>query len=126
MSPIFLSSLGNHIESKTALEECFKFGIIIETVYKLIGPLGRMVPEKEAGKNTMKPQDLEAEIMKLSLEDRASLAKKIILSLDGPSDAENLELWVAEAEKRLKELCEGNVEEMPAEEVFRRARVAIS
>ncbi len=117
---------GNHIESKTALVECFKFGIIIETVCKLIGPLGRTVPEKGAKKNTMKPQDLEAEIMKLSLEDRATLAKKIILSLDAPSDAENLQLWVAEAEKRLKELREGNVEEMPAEEVFRRARVAIS
>ena len=85
-----------------------------------------MVPEKGAKKNTMKPQDLEAEIMKLSLEDRATLAKKIILSLDAPSDAENLQLWVAEAEKRLKELREGSVEEMPAEEVFRRARVAIS
>lgn len=73
-----------------------------------------------------KLEELEAEAMKLSFEARAKLAEKLILSLDAPSQAENLRLWVAEAERRLKELREGEVSEISAEEVFRRANAAIS
>ena len=74
----------------------------------------------------MKLEELEIEVMKLGLEDRAALAEKLILSLDAPSEAENLRLWMAEAERRLKELREGTATEIPAQEVFRRARAAIS
>ncbi len=64
--------------------------------------------------------------MKLSLEERAALAERLILSIDAPSDAENLRLWVNEAERRLQELHDGTAEEVPAEEVFRRAKAAIA
>jgi putative addiction module component (TIGR02574 family) len=74
----------------------------------------------------MKLEELETEVMKLGLEERAALAEKLILSLDAPSEAENLCLWIAEAERRLKELREGTATEVPAQEVFRRARAAIS
>ena len=74
----------------------------------------------------MNDEQLEAEIMKLDLDARARLAEKLILSLDAPSDEENLRLWVAEAERRLRDLREGKAKEIPAEEVFRRARQAIS
>ena len=74
----------------------------------------------------MNDEQLEAEIMKLNLDARARLAEKLILSLDAPSDEENLRLWVAEAERRLRDLREGRAKEIPAEEVFRRARQAIS
>ena len=74
----------------------------------------------------MNDEQLEAEIMKLNLDARARLAGKLILSLDAPSDEENLRLWVAEAERRLRDLREGRAKEIPAEEVFRRARQAIS
>ncbi len=74
----------------------------------------------------MKLEELESEVMKLGLEERAALAEKLILSLDAPSEAENLRLWIAEAERRLKELREGTATEVPAQEVFRRARAAIS
>jgi len=70
-------------------------------------------------------EELEAEVMNLSLEGRAQLVEKLILSLDAPSGEENLRLWVVEAERRLKELREGKAKEIPAEEVFRRARTAI-
>lgn len=73
----------------------------------------------------MNPEQLEAEIMKLGLDARAKLAERIILSLDAPSEEENLQLWVLEAERRLKDLREGKAKEVPAEEVFRRARAAI-
>ncbi|MEK7446690.1 MAG: addiction module protein [candidate division NC10 bacterium] len=74
----------------------------------------------------MNDEQLEAEIMKLDLDARARLAEKLILSLDAPSDEENLRLWVAEAERRLRDLREGRAKEIPAEEVFSRARQAIS
>lgn len=74
----------------------------------------------------MKLEELENEVMKLSIEERAALAEKLLLSLDAPSDVENLRLWVAEAERRLKELREGTATEISVEEVFRRARAAIS
>ena len=74
----------------------------------------------------MKAEELEVEIMKLSPEARAALAEKIILSLEEPSESENERLWVAEAERRLKEMRQGVVTEVPAEEVFRRAKAAIS
>ncbi len=74
----------------------------------------------------MSLEELENEALKLGIEERAALAEKLLLSVDAPSDAENLSLWVAEAERRLKELRDGTAEEIPAEEVFRRARAAIS
>lgn len=73
----------------------------------------------------MNPEQLETEIMKLSLDARANLAERIILSLDAPSDEEDLQLWVQEAQRRLKDLREGKAKEVPAEDVFRRARAAI-
>lgn len=74
----------------------------------------------------MSDEQLDAEIMKLDLDARARLAEKLILSLDVPSDKENLHLWVVEAERRLRDLREGGAKEIPAEEIFRRARQAIS
>jgi len=70
--------------------------------------------------------DLEGEVMKLSIEARAQLAEKLILSLDAPSEEENLRFWVAEAEKRLKNLRDSNAREISAKEAFREAKTRIS
>jgi len=70
--------------------------------------------------------ELVAEVKKLSLEERAALAKVIVESLDELSESEIEALWVREAERRLDELEQGRVTEISAEEVFRRARAAIS
>ncbi len=70
-------------------------------------------------------EDLETEALKLDLAKRAPLAERLFLSLDAPTEEENLRLWVAEAERRLAELRAGVVDEIPAEEVMRRARAAI-
>ena len=69
---------------------------------------------------------LESKVLKLGIEHRAHLAEKLILSLDAPSETENLRLWVAEAERRLQELRTGKGKELPARDVFRRARAAIA
>ena len=71
-------------------------------------------------------KELEAEIKKLDLKDRAALAKWIVESLDELSEAEIEALWVEEAERRLDELEQGGVNEIPVEEALRRARAVIS
>jgi hypothetical protein len=63
----------------------------------------------------MSLEELEAEVKKLSLEDRAALAKWIVESLDELSEAEIEALWVEEAERRLDELEWGLVADVPAE-----------
>ena len=68
---------------------------------------------------------LEKQAMRLAMADRARLAEKLILSLDAPAEEENLRLWVTEAERRLQELRTGRAKEIPARDVFRRARAAI-
>ncbi len=71
-------------------------------------------------------EELEAEIMNLGLEGRARLAEKLLLSLEAPSEEENLHLWVTEAERRLKELRGGDAKEIPAHEALRQARASLS
>ena len=71
-------------------------------------------------------KEIETEIKKLDLKDRAALAKWVVESLDDLSEAEIEALWADEAERRLDELEQGLVPEIPAKEVLRRARAAIS
>jgi len=74
----------------------------------------------------MSIKEIEAEIEKLDLKDRATLARWIVESLHNLSEAEVEALWAEEAERRLDELEQGLVTEIPAAEVLLRARVAIS
>jgi len=74
----------------------------------------------------MSLKEIEAAIRKLDLKDRAALAKWIVESLEDLSEAEVEALWAEEAERRLDEIERGHVNEMPAKEVLRRARAAIS
>ncbi len=64
--------------------------------------------------------------LQLSVEERAQLAGRLLLSLDEPSESEVESLWLEEAERRLKEFREGRVRSIPADEVFRRAMDDIS
>jgi putative addiction module component (TIGR02574 family) len=73
----------------------------------------------------MSLDELVAEVKKLSLADRAALAKWIVESLDELSQAEIETLWVQEAERRLDELEQGRATEASAEQVLRRARASI-
>jgi putative addiction module component (TIGR02574 family) len=70
--------------------------------------------------------ELVAEVKKLSLKDRAALAKWIVESLDELPEAEIEALWVEEAERRLSELEQGRATEDSAEQVLRRARATLS
>lgn len=74
----------------------------------------------------MSVPQLETELFNLDLNTRAHLAEKLILSIDAPSEAENLKLWVDEAERRLADLRAGNAREYPAKEVFQSIRAALT
>ncbi|MCB1057217.1 MAG: addiction module protein [Acidobacteria bacterium] len=65
---------------------------------------------------------LESQALKLRREDRAELAKVLLLSLDGPEENDHDLAWAEEAERRLEELQTGAVEAIPSERVFREAR----
>ncbi|CAN5835651.1 hypothetical protein BH23ACT11_BH23ACT11_15670 [soil metagenome] len=67
-------------------------------------------------------KQIEAEALHLSEEERAELAQRLLLSLDAPSEAEISEDWLLEAKRRARELDDGSVEPVPAEEVRRKAR----
>ena len=70
----------------------------------------------------MTREDLLTEALKLSLGERADLAGELLKSLEEPSEAERKELWLDVAEHRLREMREGRVREIPADEVFSRER----
>jgi putative addiction module component (TIGR02574 family) len=74
----------------------------------------------------MSLKQIENEIKKLALKDRATLAKWIVESLDDLSQSEVEALWAEEAERRLDEMEQGRVPEIPAREALGRARDAIS
>jgi len=63
---------------------------------------------------------LETEAMKLSLEERAYLADRLLASLS--EDAEIEEAWAAEVERRIAEIESGRVQVIPAAEAIARAR----
>ena len=73
-----------------------------------------------------KLDEVTAVAMELSLEERAQLAGKLLLSLDEPSASEVERLWLEEAERRLEEFREGEIQGIPADDVFRRAVTDIS
>jgi hypothetical protein len=73
-----------------------------------------------------KLEDVEQEALELKLDDRAALAEKLLRSLEGLSEAENERLWLAEAERRQREIQIGQVEAPSGDEVLRRAAAEIS
>jgi len=73
----------------------------------------------------MNLREIEAEALHLSEEERAELAQKLLLSLDTPSQNEIAEDWLVEAHLRAKELDEGVVQPIPAEEVRRKAQALL-
>ena len=70
-------------------------------------------------------EDIENEIRSLSADDRMHLLRDLIADLDGPMDEDVEKAWIEEAERRYKDLKEGEVELIPAEEVFSKARARL-
>lgn len=73
----------------------------------------------------MKLHTIENDVMHLSRQDRARLIRKLIISLDAPSEQELQAEWLAEARHRAKELDSGTVKAVPGREVLSKARALI-
>jgi hypothetical protein len=70
----------------------------------------------------MSIEELKTEALRLDPEARADLARVLLASLDGMSDAETEKLWIDEAVARDDELTGGTARAYPADEVLARAR----
>jgi len=69
----------------------------------------------------MKTKELIAEISDLPVEQRARIADLILQTLNTPEP--DIELaWIQEVEERVEEYEKGNVELIPAQEVFKSLR----
>ena len=81
----------------------------------------------------MNLKPIEDEALHLSEEERAELAQKLLLSLDAPIVGADLRVcpdeieedWLIEARRRARELDEGIVQPIPAEEVRKKARALL-
>jgi putative addiction module component (TIGR02574 family) len=65
---------------------------------------------------------LEADLLALPVNSRASLARALIESLDETADENAEALWIAEIRRRDEDLQSGKATARPAEQVLRDAR----
>ncbi len=72
------------------------------------------------------PEELEDRVLKLDLPARAALAEKLLRSLDNLSEAENEQLWLAEAKRRRQQLLQGDAQARDGEAVLQRAAAELS
>jgi putative addiction module component (TIGR02574 family) len=67
-------------------------------------------------------KDIAAEALELPLPARAELANRLLDSLEDISEEESDSLWGEEAERRYAAYKSGQIDAVPAEEVFARLR----
>jgi putative addiction module component (TIGR02574 family) len=67
----------------------------------------------------------EASALKLPLKERATLAERLISSLDSPEGPEIDRQWIEEAERRYKAYRKGSIKARMATAVLREARAAL-
>jgi len=70
----------------------------------------------------MNPKELRDAALALTLEERALLAHELLRSLDGPPDLGAERAWIAEIEKRARELADGSVTPVNWDEARERIR----
>ena len=68
-------------------------------------------------------EDIEEEALKLTAEERAHLADRLLASLS--EDAEVEEAWAIEVERRVADIESGRAHVVPATEAIARARAAL-
>ena len=73
----------------------------------------------------MNAKQIQEEALGLPEDDRAALARKLLMSLDTPSEEEIEEAWLIEASRRAEELDQGIVQAIPSEEVMAKARALL-
>lgn len=73
----------------------------------------------------MNAKQIQEEALNLAENERAALAKALLISLDSPSEDEIEEVWLEEASKRAQELAQGSVQAVSSEEVMAKARLLL-
>jgi len=73
----------------------------------------------------MNLSQLESEIFSLPIQDRALLAKRLLLSLEEISESEFDSLWGDTSAHRAAEFDAGRVQAIPGEEVAKKVRALI-
>lgn len=75
----------------------------------------------------MSPQLMECEALALKLPptDRATLAERLVASLDNLNEQQDEQLWIDEADRRYRAYRSGDITARSAEEVLSDARDAI-
>lgn len=75
-------------------------------------------------------EQLERQLLELPADERARIARRLIESLDDPTDEVDEEAvetaWKVEIERRIEQMDRGEVEMIPAEEVFAKIRERFS
>jgi len=69
--------------------------------------------------------ELEQEALQLSPESRASLAEKLIRSLEAEQDAAVEAAWIEEAKRRYRAIQAGEVTTLDGDEVFNQIRAQL-
>jgi putative addiction module component (TIGR02574 family) len=65
-------------------------------------------------------EEIASEALKMNVESRAALAKRLLDSLEELTPAENERLWMEEAARRYEQLKAGRASSTPSDEVFAR------
>jgi len=73
----------------------------------------------------MDVKEIEAEALSLPSEERASLAQRLLLSLEDVSDAEFEHLWAEESSRRAAAVDSGRPTAIPADDVAQKARALL-
>jgi IS5 family transposase len=73
-----------------------------------------------------KLEQIETEALKLGARSRATLARKLLESLEPATETAHERAWYDEAERRERAFREGKVDTIPAREVLRRMRSEIT
>lgn len=69
--------------------------------------------------------EIEAKIRSLSLEDKTELIRTLIAELDGPVDTDVEVAWLEEAQRRRREIVEGQAKPISGERVFENLRARL-
>lgn len=73
----------------------------------------------------MSLKQIQNEALQLPEEERAELARKLLISLETPSEKELEQDWLAEANRRAQDLDNGMARPISAEEVGKKARALL-
>ncbi|HHH49164.1 MAG TPA: hypothetical protein ENK51_09805 [Gammaproteobacteria bacterium] len=85
------------------------------------GEDGKVLQVMESGM-ARRVEELEREIRSLSDDERIHLLRDLVADLDGERDPEAERAWLEEVQRRFRDLKEGVVEAVSAEDVFKSAR----